>query len=331
MYQITGLQMKNIPSILVLLLMLVSSVIPAQAPVSLRVLDAVSGNPVVGAHISDRKGGVLSVTNLKGEGRLSAAGDSLQIRISHVSYNDTVLLIVPNGSLVNIIITPRLTSLKPFVFSGSPVNLLPDKPWYVSSYLHCPEGLLLLAYPQRMLARQSLFLLDDNQEVLASVAWKEQASLLQDAVGDIWLKGKEKTWLVKVAPDAITIGAYSLPTKEFEEGIERIVLASGRKYYFGHYSRDNQWLDYYCYHDDRGKTELLTTLTDPLGMKLRETRHIFETNEFERRFGDMCFFAPVYAPVFKVGGELFMFALPDDEIRRYDSMNRLVSTIPVTF
>jgi hypothetical protein len=316
---------------LLTLLWLLPAVMAGQGVVTLRLYEAGTSHPVVGAHVFNDSGRVIGVSDRRGECRLSRDDYSMQVRISHVSFGDTTLLLTTNCYIVNVVLGQKLTSLETFVFKGSPVNLIPDKPWYVSSYIHCPEGLLLLAYPQKMLSRQSLFLLDDNQEVLASVAWKEQAALVQDAVGDLWLKGKEKTWLVKVATGEVTIGEFALPTKEFEAGIERILLAAGRKYYFGHYSRDNQWLDYYCYHDDCRKTELLTSIADPLGMKLRETRHIFETNEFERRFGDMCFFAPVYAPVFNLGEELVMFALPDDEIRRYDSLNRLISTTPVTF
>jgi hypothetical protein len=316
---------------LLILICLLPMVAEGQGVVTLRLLDAVSGYPVVGAHVFSDSDRVIGVSDRRGECRLSYDDFQMQVRISHVSFGDTTLVVSTKHSIVNIVLGQNPTSLATFVFKGTPVNLLPDKPWYVSSYLHCPEGLLLLAYPQRMLTRQSLYLLDDNQEILAAVAWKEQVILVRDAVGDIWLKGKELTWLVKLTADTITVGEYVIPTAEFEAGIERILLATGRKYYFAHYSYDNQWLDYYCYHDDRGKTELLVSMADKLGMKLRETRHIFETNEFERRFGEMCFFAPVYAPMFEIAGELLLFSLPDDEIRRYDSLNNLISSTPVTF
>jgi hypothetical protein len=69
----------------------------------------------------------------------------------------------------------------------------------------------------------------------------------------------------------------------------------------------------------------------PLGLKLRETRHIFETNEFERRFADMCFFAPVFAPIHAVDGEVVIFNFGEGKMMFFDSLNTPLREVNIPF
>jgi hypothetical protein len=318
---------------LITILLMVATVftVAAQQKVTIRLVTGEAAVAVPGAHIYDAGGEVIATSKADGKVVLSAGSEPMMIRISHVSFMDTAIRITPSGATETIVLTPRVNHLKPYAVFGAPVNLIPDKPWFVSSYLHCDEGLLLLAYPQKKLTRQSLFLLDENQDVLSATPWKEQGTLVRDAAGGVWLRGKETTWFVAASKHRIVVGQESMPTKEFDAGIARIEVIRNEQYYFGFYKFDNQWLEYYCYDDREKQTAGFDTIIDLLGMKLRETRDIFETNEFERRFGEMCFFAPVYAPIAKQGEEILMFNYEDGSISVFDTLNHRVLQVPVAY
>lgn len=323
--------MKNRIIITILLMVATVLAVAAQQKVVIRLVSGDGSVAVPGAHIFNAGGEVIATSKANGEVVYSPGAGQMMIRISHVSFMDTTIKINPYGQSETIVLTPRVNHLKAFAVFGAPVNLIPDKPWFVSSYLHCDEGLLLLAYPQKKLTRQSLFLLNENQDVIATTPWKEQGVLVRDAAGGVWLRGKETTWFVVVGKQSIVVGQESLPTKEFDDGIARIEVIRNEQYYFGLYKFDNQWLEYYCYDDRQRQTAGFDTIIDLLGMKLRETRDIFETNEFERRFGEMCFFAPVYAPIARHGEDILMFNYAEGSISVFDSLNRRVLQVPVAY
>lgn len=283
--------------------------------------------PVVGAHVKKPDGTILTISNMLGECKLMPGSGQMVLHISHVSFADTVVSLSRKDTGRVILLTPSSQMLKPFAVFAAPVNLIPEKPWFVTSYAHTPQGLLLLAYPQRRLTNQTLFLLDHDQEVLLSAPFRETGDLMADASGTIWLKATTTTYSVTIKPDSIMVGLEQIPTVEFEAGVERIVLVMGKKYFFGHFSCDRQRLDYYCYDEENDKIDLFETVFDDLGMRLRETRDIFETNEFERRFGDMCFFRPVFAPVYEYLDRVLMINYAEGKLLFYDEKTTLTRQI----
>lgn len=299
----------------------------AQQRATIQLTDAETSNPVTGAHIYDMSGQVITTSNSGGKVMITLTEGSMSIRVSHVSYLDTILLLNSSSLPSNVMLTPRVNRLKVFTVSGQPMNLIPDKPWFVSSYLHCDDGLLLLAFPQKRLSRQTLFLMDKDMEVIVSLPWREQGELFRDASGAIWIRGAKNTASVKLINDLIIVGEEIVPSEEFDAGIAKIELKIGSNYYFPHYRFDNQWLDYYFYNDYEKKTRLLENISDHRGLVMRETRHIFETNEFERRFADMCFFSPVFAPLARSGNQVVLFNYVDDAIVFYDTTGKKTASV----
>lgn len=308
--------------ILYVLIIFTSGFAFAQHRSTLQLADAENSNPVTGAHVYDITDRVITTSNSEGRVTIALPEGSIRIRISHVSYKDTVILLNHRNLPSKIMLTPKLNRLTVFTVPGQPVNLIPDKPWFVSSYLHCNEGLLLLAFPQKRLNRQTLFLLDKEMEVITSTPWREKGELFRDVSGTIWIRGEKYTSRVNLLYDIITVGEEVLSTKEFDAGIAKIELKIGNNYYFPHFRFDNQWLDYYFYNNYEQKTRLLENISDHRGLILRETRHIFETNEFERRFAEMCFFAPVFAPIAGIENQVVLFNYVDDEIVFYDTTGK---------
>jgi hypothetical protein len=214
---------------------------------------------------------------------------------------------------------------------GTPTPLLADKPYFVTSYVHCHAGLLLFAAPRKMLSGRSLYLLDGAGRVVSSLPWNRQGSLLRDAAGDIWFRGPEQTTLLSVTEEQIEDAGTSIPTIEFDEGIVKIEMISGQKYYFRNLLLDHQQADFYCYDHQTGTCSSFLTITDALGLKLRETRGIFETNEFEKRFGEMCFFRPVFAPMALKGDTVLVFDFTDGKILQLDSFHRIIHETDIPF
>jgi hypothetical protein len=312
-----------------LLLMIICFVLPArgQHEGMLVVRNTEDNTTVSGVHLKTIHGAILAVTDADGKAKLNPAVLPQQIHISHLAFADTIIWMTPSASIREIRVKPALSMLKPFSVYAKPVNLIPDKPWFVTSYVHTTHGLLLLAYPQRKLSNQSLFLLNFDNEVITAVPFREQGDLVLDATKTLWLKTKTFAYSVQIYPDTIKIGEEVIPTADYEAGLERIALVTNDQYYFGHYTCDHQRLDYYCFNAPVDKVILFETVFDHLGMRLRETRDIFETNEFERRFGDMCFFRPVFAPLYKTAERLLMINYAEGKLMYYDSLPALVQEV----
>lgn len=323
--------MNRIITITVLLSLAVANVSIAQNLIEFRILDNENLSPVVGAHIYDSQNKVLATTNAKGVFNMRVGTDDVRFRISHVAYTDSTFVVNSPDYKIVLLLEPLKQRLNVFSVHGNPVDLIPDKPWFVSSYLHHGEGLLLLAFPQKRLTRQTLFLMDRNMDVVASTPWREQGVLFRDAAGDIWLRGAKNTRAIIVENDEIIIGEEVIPSISFDAGIARIEQKIGSNYYFGHYTFDNQRLDYYCYNDKAKRTYRVATIADKLGLTLRETRDIFETNDFERRFGEMCFFAPLFAPIAQRNAEVVIFNYVYGEIMFFDTTGLNTGSTPVSY
>ncbi len=314
-----------------LMLMLLPLSVASQHRDAMKLIDRHDGGSVAGAHVFNAEGKVLTTSNHQGMVRLSALSGHITLLISHIGYLDTTLSLNPGDGVVTLHLTRVTRVLSPHTVVANPRDLIPDKPWYVSSFLICDEGIMMLAYPQRKSGLQSLFLVNELGEVLTSMPWKPSGDLFRDAAGCLWIRGNEVTLSIHIEQMQIIVGAETIETRKFNDGIAKIDQVIGNHYYFGHYHHDNQWLDYYSYNHNRAETRMIESIADPLGMKLRETRHIFETNEFEQRFGEMCFFAPVFAPLASRGSQLIIFNYTEGKIELYDTNHTLQSSLEIDY
>jgi hypothetical protein len=310
---------------LLMLPLLLSVAAVAQQNCRFVVTDGETGLPVMGAYIRSSTAKVLGSTNQDGVAVIKAISDTPQLTISHIAYNDTTLNLLRSVELYQIRMTPNLRQLRAFTVFSAPAPLLADKPYYVTSYVHSAAGLLLFATPQKMPSRSSFYLLDTEGNVLASCPWSKQGVLFEDAAGDVWFRGKDQTVLLSVTGNNIMVTETSMPSRDFDAGIARIEVANGDRYYFKNLQYDNQRADFYCYDDQTGKCSSFLTIADPLGMKLRETRDIFETNDFERRFSEMCFFKPVFAPITTKGDTILIFDFIGEKILTLDRKEEVIN------
>lgn len=306
--------------------------ITAQQVFTVWAYDLETGKPVnhVIVWSSDMK--VLASTSESGAAKVVQPYTISQVTLTHTTYRDTTLEVARNMNTLRVNLTPRLYHLKTFTLTALPTPLLPEKPWYITSYVHCNAGLLLFAAPRKNLSKRSLYLVDTEGNVTATLLWPRQGTLWVDASGDVWFKGAQTATLLEVDRERISATDLSVPLEEFEKGIARIELASGNSYYFRHLSADNQQADFYHYnHQSRG-CEMFYTTSNPLGIKLRETRDIFETNEFERRFGEMCFFRPVAVHLLSCQSHLVLVNYAADEILHLDSTLEVsTAAIPIGY
>ena len=313
-------------------ILMMYSAVWGQEMMHYRLLSVTDSIAVAGAHILMPSGAILAVSAHDGSFSLARSLTGLNATITHITFEDTVWTISHTGDTTKLLyITPRAYQLPHFALYANPVNILPEKPWYIADYRHTQHGLLLLAYPNRRITNQSLYLLDHNHRVTAVMPWREQGTLYQDAAGYIWLKGRNHYYSVQVAHDALRVGAEKIPAREFDAGMARVNLIHQSRYYFAHYSHDNQWLDYYCFDAGKEITRMVESAYNPLGLRLRETRHFFEEDEFDRRFADMAFFAPVYAPIFSYQHNVVIFNFGEGRLMFFDSSHHLVHEAKMSF
>lgn len=304
----------------------------AQQVFTVRAFDGGTGKPVSLVTVRSSDGRVLASTSESGSAKVVQTSFISHITLTHTGYRDTTVEIKGNTAMVTVNLTPRLHQLKTFTLTALPSPLLPEKPWYVTSYVHCNAGLLLFAVPRKNLSKRSLYLVEAEGNVSATLPWPHQGTLWVDATGDVWFKGAQTATLLDVEPERISATDLSVPLEEFEKGIARIELANGDHYFFRHLTADNQQADFYHYNHLSNSCEVFFTTADPLGMKLRETRDIFETNEFERRFGEMCFFRPVAVHLLNYHNHLVLVNYSHDEILHFDTTLKSISpAIHITY
>ncbi len=319
------------PLLPVLFAVAMASSVAAQHSLTLVVSDRESGGQIVGVHIRSSDGMVLSTTNHQGVARFPVAKGLKEVTLTHIGFNDTTLQIHSTQQRIDVLMSPRMNQLKPVSVTALPTPLLADKPWYVTSYVHCRAGLLLFAAPRRMLSQRSLSLVNEKGDVMATLPWSHEGTLMLDAAGDVWFIGRKTAMLLDVSPKSIAATDLNIPIAEFDAGIARIELKHGDRYFFRHLTFDNQKADFYVY-DHRAKIcDAFCTIADEKGMKLRETRDIFETNEFERRFGEMCFFRPVLAHLLVKDSNLLLVDYSGGEILYFDSSLTLSAKVPIAY
>jgi len=304
----------------------------AQQVVTVWAFDAESGKPVTHVTVRSADGRVLASTSESGSAKVVQPGAISPVTLTHTAYRDTTVKVDRNAASMRVNLTPRLNQLKTFTLTALPSPLLPEKPWYITSYVHCNAGLLLFAVPRKKLSKRSLYLVNEEGTVKATLPWLHQGTLWVDAAGDVWFKGTQSATLLEVEPEKIAVTDLSVPLEEFETGIARIELSSGDDYFFRHLTADNQQADFYHYNHLSDSCKMFFSTADPLGMKLRETRDIFETNAFERRFGEMCFFRPVAVHMVHFQNHLVMVNYAQDEILHFDTTLKInTPAIPIGY
>jgi hypothetical protein len=147
----------RIKTILIISCLLASLLSLGQTNINGTITDSQNGRRIAGAHVYFQDCQKGTISNQNGEFDLSDWSESLILIISHISYQDTSILLKKNQKKLDIKLIRKNQKLKGVSVMGSAIPLLKDKPWFISDYEISDKGLLLLGYPKKKLKSPTFF------------------------------------------------------------------------------------------------------------------------------------------------------------------------------
>jgi hypothetical protein len=325
MKRMTG---KHIMMFIYLILFLTRSVSAQEVLIRGVVTDEVTSEYVENVHITI-DGVAYTTTDKDGAFNVPVKRLPIPLTFTHIGYYDTTLLLVSSDPPVAVSLKKRNSTLPTHTVVASPVELMKDKPYYIIDFEIKEQQIYMLAYPEKQVKNPHLFLLDFKGNVIADLPLITSGELFLDIYNNIWLIYDKTTYTVEHTPSSLIL-TNATEKKTFSETIQDILTSNGSNYYLKRYAYDNQVMLLFSYNNETERVTLFREIVNETGIRLRETRHIFETNEFERRFSEMVFFSPLFVPIFTIDSSLLIYNFIKGEIEEYDQKNKLISKASVT-
>ncbi len=319
---------KHIMMFIYITLFLTGTLTAQEARIRGVVRDEATSGYVENVHITI-DGVPLTTTNKEGAFTVSAKRVPIPVTLTHIGYHDTTLMLFATTHPVTINLKKKNSTLPIHTVVASPVELMKDKPYYIIDFEIKEQQIYMLAYPEKQVKNPHLFLLDFKGNVIADLPLASSGELFLDINNNIWLVDDNISYTIKHTPSSLLL-TNATEKKSFSETIQDILISNGNNYYLKRYAYDNQVMLLFCYNSDTDRVTLFREIVNETGIRLRETRHIFETNEFERRFSEMVFFAPLYVPIFTIDSSVLIYNFIEGKIEEYDQKNRLINKASVT-
>ena len=183
--------MKNLKYLIVLLILVgfpfANSI--AQESFTVKIINAVSGEPIENTQISLNESATLAVSDKEGEASISFDNLPVVFTVSHVSFHskDVLLQDLPDEILL-IKLVPATTALKQVNVTGSRYQEYFEKEiFYVNDFEFDDEVVWVTGYPGKNITNPQLRLVTIEGETIYSLETSRKPSLRKDAFGNIHL------------------------------------------------------------------------------------------------------------------------------------------------
>ncbi|MFC1733868.1 carboxypeptidase-like regulatory domain-containing protein [candidate division KSB1 bacterium] len=298
--------------------------------------DAETHKPIEQVHviIEDAKTGTIS--NSSGYYRLKLNKIPVSIVFTCVGYmKDQITITDRKINLYNVILKSSVNELKPVsIYAEAIINIIKDKPLYVTDYEFCNNNILLLAYRNKKISSPELILINTDGDTLISKPIMKAEKFYRDCVGNLHLETRKNAFQLDVNTDHIDL-LYAIPLIEFHKTMDPIIASLNEKFYIHQYYYRNQVLQYYYFQDIDSSFHDFRVIEDRRGLRmLYDTDrwgNFGYTNEFFERFEDMCFADPIFAPLILMNDSLFIINFVDGQIESYSEFGQLINEVPINF
>jgi len=257
-----------------------------------------------------------TITNEKGKFELRKENFPVKIHISHLSYESKVLNIKSKKDLPK---TIRLKSLyyelpTAVVSTEKLIDLTQDY-WYdLSDFEVYQDHLLLLTYQWKRKQNPWLVMLNAYGDTLWSEAVNRDGELYKDCLGNIHLVTKKAAYQIFIEEE--TCQFYpAVSISDFKAQLGPCIESHDDKIYIKQYAYNNQVLNYF-------EGDLKDTSYRQIGQIVdrRAIRQMSDDmsgpskNEHEKRFDQLFFYDPIYAPLIRRGDSTIIFDFVNGEI-----------------
>ncbi|MBI5219508.1 MAG: carboxypeptidase-like regulatory domain-containing protein [Bacteroidia bacterium] len=263
----------------------------------------------------------------------------VEINFSHLAYEIQTITFREIRKEIKVYMTVKNTELPPVTVSADKViNLVAKKLLAVNDYEFMGKNILMLVYNYNYLKDKNpwLVLMNKDGDTLCSTPIGSDGKFYKDCMGNLHLVTDREAYQVFYDSTRFHL-IYPAPKEEFFKGLEPCIANIENYYYLKNYSFRNQVLTYYKANISDTSYEKMRVIADDAGMRMLVSRDRFfamGTNpptEADIRFEEMCFFDPVYAPMYKVDGQLVIFNFVDSKLEFYSETGTLEKDVRIDF
>ena len=303
--------------------------------ISGKVADQITGESISNCNIKIQ--GTITGTTSCNDGKfgISAGKFPVTIFVSHVGYHNQYIKIekpVPDLNIVMERKTYLIDSVD--VHSEKIVNIVENKPLYIWDYEFFEDKILVLAFLDNSMFKPRLILLNDLGDTLCVKPVKKARKLYKDCLDNVHLICTDEVHQIYYDSENLHL-LYTYPIEVLDSVLNPCVEYMDGNYYVSKYYYDDQILQYYFVDNQSMEYNVLTTISDSLGLV-----HLFDEerfssmasyNEFDQRFAKLFFFNPVFAPLVRVDSLICIFNYANNVIEKYDSKGHCTEIINIAY
>lgn len=255
--------------------------------------------------------------------------------VSHIGHETEYVKINKKEKALTVLMTPKSYLLDSVDVSAQRViNIVKDKPLYIWDYKIFEDKLLVLAYEENSMFRPRLILMDFFGDTLNSIPVNAARELYKDCLDNVHLIGKSECHQIYFDGDKLQL-LYPYPRNKIQEVLDPCHEFFNGRYYVYRFFQKKQILQYYTIDADKPKPQEFATYWDSLGLVLqRDTLRFMQMgtwSEADQRFQDMVVFAPVFAPLAIIKGNIYVFDYTTGHLEHLNEDGSLISRIKIDF
>jgi len=328
--------MKNV--IVILFISVIAIFCNAQKPMTISgcVRDKNTGKGIKNVNVLEKNTNNCVKTNSIGLFKITIIQSSATIAFTHVSYFEKKVSVNNDTNLfLQIELQTRTTNLKEVSINvQKPISITADLPLYVKDYDFYGDSILLLAYRDKHISTPELIVMNRKGKNISRTIISNPEKLYKDCLGNLHLIEKDNAFQIYLDSNGLNL-IYPNKSDGYEVMLSPCVQELKEKYFLKSYAYNSQILNYYWSDLTSQKPSLFFTISDEKAIRrLRDKNRLLSmqgVTDADVRFEEMCFYAPLYAPLIKVNDTILIFNFVDEKIEFLNQQAEIIKAVPVKF
>jgi len=309
-----------------------------------QVIDSGSKSPIGYANII-MENGKTSITDSLGIFKIEVDSTPIIIRITHVSYEPSVLSISDLSKIVLLVpLKRRINKLDEIQISARRLRILTEKDDFsLSDFEFDNTYLWMLGYQNNQSNQCRLFLANEYGDTLTSKPLTGAQELFKDVFGNVHLILKDSCYqLFSSTPYGPIELLYPLEKQQFSNLMNPILAGFSGKLVYKYCIPSEEKAIIYYYDETTTSPQLITIICDSLeAMRKRHERTSkigsmwidFKRSRYWKANTKISqiYEGEVSTPMFSVGDSLFIINLFKDSLLMYNEQGELIRGVPISF
>ena len=303
--------------------------------ISGKVLDISTYEPIPNCNIKISGTTKGAISDIKGNFVFSHFNFPITLYVSHVGFENQYVKVEKANSNLKIALIRKSYILDSINVSANPiVNIVKDKPLYIWDYEFFEDNILILAFLDNSMFKPRLILINDFGDTLCVKPVKKARRFYKDCLDNIHLIGSDEVHQIYYDSKNLSF-PYSSPLSVIDSVLNPCIEYLSGYFYMSRYYYNDQILRYYYVDEETAKYEVLSTISDSLGLV-----HLVDEERFagmgtytesDVRFAKLFFFNPVFAPLTSIDSTICIFNYSNNVIEKYDDGGNCIEVVSIDF